>query len=488
MSIVISFLCIENPMKRCRSPQPEVRSILKNATANTNSFALKNGVLPHVATVDPFSRLCQMQTAGNNHMKIVGDDSSMQYILGLRAVARDVFHDEIGNISKAIYDEVVFRVSSVTKEKNVSYNQSMALQQSDLNQIEQAITNSLSFQKSSFIDPLTQQISDIEKKSQTADEKMVKFEEALESLQTSNFMDHNSEDSSFKNEEMENMQTEIETIKNEFAERGNLYIRLCEELESDRLDNKLMKDELESEFNLIQQQFETFEKNTQENMSVQINENIDFFVENFKNDVKNLRNEIEQDKEDEETFFKRKTEDLKKRIEAIDEEADERLTRTIKEMSARHQSLVEKVEIDTAEVRSKIKKVENKLEGTPKSSVSKTGKLMSYIEGDKHLKTSSLEIESSMVGSIMHADTPDSKHGAGGLISYMKYEEINEDLKSLREAYETTTDEVSIIKGSLENLHAQADNFRDISAQIHKIKSDTNDVNNSIDHSKFTIV
>lgn len=389
-----------------------------------------------------------MHTAGSNNIKLIGDDGSMQYILGLRAVARDVFHDEISNISKAIYDEVVFRVSSLPKDKVVSYTQPMHLQQSDINQIEQAITESLSLQKSSFIDPLSQQLSALEEKTLSVDDKITKIELAIESLHTSTFLDNpNSENSYLKNEEIEQIQSEIETIKNEFAERGNLYIRLCEELESDRLDSKLMKDELESEFNLIQQQFETFEKNMQENMSNQINENIDFFVENFKNDVKNLRSEVEQDREDQETFFKRKTEDLKKRIEVIDEEIDERLTRTIKDMSARHQSLVEKVEIETAEVCSKIKKVEGKLEaplkfigdkeGTPKFSKNNTGKLMNFIEGEKLLKLASLETESNIVGTIMNDDSPDSRQGTGSLINQLKHDQINEDIRNLKEAYET---------------------------------------------------
>jgi len=175
-------------------------------------------------------------------------------------------------------------------------------------------------------------------------------------------MDKDSSMTEDKNEDLEQLHSEIETIKNEFAERGNLYIRLCEELESDRLDNKLMKEELESEFNIIQQQFESFDTNIQEQISNQINENIDYFIENFKNDMKGLRTELDHEREDNEAFLKKKLEDLKSRIDTESQEFDGRLARAIKDINSRHQSLVEKMEIESGELQSKIKKVDNKIE------------------------------------------------------------------------------------------------------------------------------
>ena len=190
------------------------------------------------------------------------------------------------------------------------------------------------------------------------------MEENIESLQqvVQTNMDKDSSMTEGKSEDLEQLHSEIEIIKNEFAERGNLYIRLCEELESDRLDNKLMKEELESEFNIIQQQFESFDTNIQEQISNQINENIDYFIENFKNDMKGLRTELDHEREDNEAFLKKKLEDLKSRIDTDSQEFDGRLARAIKDINSRHQSLVEKMEIESGELQSKIKKVDNKIE------------------------------------------------------------------------------------------------------------------------------
>lgn len=67
-----------------------------------------------------------------------------------------------------------------------------------------------------------------------------------------------------------------------------------------------MKEELESEFNIIQQQFETFERNIQEQLSSQVTENIDYFLESVKNDIKTLKGQVEHDRDDNESFVKRK--------------------------------------------------------------------------------------------------------------------------------------------------------------------------------------
>lgn len=68
--------------------------------------------MTHSWSVDPFSRLCKLQTAGTGGIKVIGDNNSMEYLLGIRAVARDVFHEEIGDIAKAIYEEVSFRTNA----------------------------------------------------------------------------------------------------------------------------------------------------------------------------------------------------------------------------------------------------------------------------------------------------------------------------------------------------------------------------------------
>ena len=213
-----------------------------------------------------------------------------------------------------------------------------------------------------LIDPIGKQV-------ESHQERIKNLEAFMETMQSSNNGSLNSESyGENKNYEAEHIIADIETIKQELTERGNLYIRLCEELESDRLDNKLMKEELESEFNIIQKQFETFDKTTQETVSNQINENIDFFIENLKNDIKNLKNEAEQERETGEKFMKRKIDDIKTRFETEFEEIDDRLTKINRELSARQQNITEKFEIDLSEINSKLRKLESKQEETAATS------------------------------------------------------------------------------------------------------------------------
>jgi len=219
-------------------------------------------------------------------------------------------------------------------------------------------------QKANFIDPLYERFDKTEGFLCEYDLKIQKLEEAYDSMnkQEQSISERDSQISETRQEELETIHSELETIKNEFAERGNLYIKLCEELESDRLDNKMMKEELESEFNIIQQQFETFEKNMQDQANSQINENIDFFVESLKGDIKNLRTEVSHDREDVESLIKRKFDDIKKRIDADNEDFDHRLTKSIKDANTRYQVIVEKMEIETVELHSKFTKMDSKLE------------------------------------------------------------------------------------------------------------------------------
>jgi hypothetical protein len=336
--------------------------MLKHTIGGGPALGIKKNAMAHAVTIDPFSRLCQLHTAGSNNIKVVGDEFSMQYILGLRAIAKDVFHEEISSISKAVYEEVTFRVASGNQTKIQPYHSSQ--QMDGIEQIEEAITSSLELQKSNFIDPLYEKLAKNESVITAVDSKLRKFDRLEEIIEELLKREPQSVDKSSDShaEEIEGIQAELETLKSEFAERGNLYIKLCEELESDRLDNKLMKEELESEFNIIQDQFENFEKNIQEQINGQINEHVDFFVDSLKNDIKSVRNEVEQDREDAENFVKRKFEDLKKRIESENEDFDDRLSRAIKEQNLRYQGLVEKLEMDTTELNSKIKKLDSKIE------------------------------------------------------------------------------------------------------------------------------
>jgi len=347
-------------LKRAGSPQPAVRSMLRNVVGGT-SFSMKKSLGNPSITIDPFSRLCQMHSGGNN-VKVVGDQFSMQYILGLRAIAKDVFHEEISSISKAVYEEVVFRVSSREENKIQPYPGHGVTP--DYTNIDQAISSGLEMQKANFIDPLYERFDKTEGFLCEYDLKIQKLEEAYDSMnkQEQSISERDSQISETRQEELETIHSELETIKNEFAERGNLYIKLCEELESDRLDNKMMKEELESEFNIIQQQFETFEKNMQDQANSQINENIDFFVESLKGDIKNLRTEVSHDREDVESLIKRKFDDIKKRIDADNEDFDHRLTKSIKDANTRYQVIVEKMEIETVELHSKFTKMDSKLE------------------------------------------------------------------------------------------------------------------------------
>jgi len=108
--------------------------------------------MAHSMSVDPFSKLCQLHTAGTGHIKVIGDENSMEYLLGIRAVARDVFHEEIGVISKAIYEEVSFRTSAGLKEKVVTISNPPTSYSPEIEQIEKAIESSLSLQKVNFND------------------------------------------------------------------------------------------------------------------------------------------------------------------------------------------------------------------------------------------------------------------------------------------------------------------------------------------------
>jgi len=141
---------LDGRLKRMHSPQPAVRSILKNATAKSGSFAMKNGPINQSIGVDPFSKLCQLHVPGSGTMKIIGNDNSIEYLLGLRAVARDVFHEEIGEIAKAVYEEVSFRIGNSPKEKVVTISNPVVNDAPEFGQIERAIIDSLAAQKVKF--------------------------------------------------------------------------------------------------------------------------------------------------------------------------------------------------------------------------------------------------------------------------------------------------------------------------------------------------
>lgn len=321
--------------------------------ATQQSLNLRKSKLNQSVTIDPFSKLCQVHTMDSNRVKIIGDEGSMHYILGLRSIAKDVFFEEVPNIAKAVYEEVVWRFGGSNKE-NVSAN-SNAVDINVLAQFEEAIINNFDHQKETQIDPLSAKLNEYQ-------EKLKHLESVIENIQTQQTNQTEETPKTTKDDEIEHIITDIETIKNELTERGNLYIRLCEELESDRLDNKLMKEELESEFNIIQQQFEALEKSSKEQVSTQINENIDFFVESFKNDMKNLKTEIEQDRDTNETFVKRKIEDIKKRLDTDLEDLDDRVTKINKDLAGKFQIISEKLENEGVQIQTQVKKLEHKIE------------------------------------------------------------------------------------------------------------------------------
>ena len=121
-----------------------------------------------------------------------------------------------------------------------------------------------------------------------------------------------------------------------------------------------MKEELESEFNIIQQQFENFEKSIQEHVQIQISESIDFCVENMKNDLKTTKTELESDNESYDTLMKKKLEDVKKRMDSEYEDFDERISKINKELNTRYQALTEKFEIDIDNIRESMRKFDDK--------------------------------------------------------------------------------------------------------------------------------
>lgn len=298
--------------------------------------------------------------ADSNKIKIVCDDQSMEYILGLRSVAKDIFYEEIPTISKAIYEEVVFRVSSLTKEAPTPRYTHEIDTNAIFSEIEKLLTQSFELHKKSFIDPINSTQKEHEDRLFQNEEKIDKLSEAVDMLASSQTWSQKDTESELKNDDYEQIYNEIETIKNELTERGNLYIRLCEELESDRLDNKLMKEELESEFNIIQQQFENFEKSLQDHVQVQIAESIDFCVENMKNDIKSTKTELEADHESYDTLMKRKLEDVKKRMDSEYEDFDERISKVNRELNSRYQAITEQFEADIDNIRDTIRKLDDK--------------------------------------------------------------------------------------------------------------------------------
>ena len=98
-------------------------------------------------SVDPFSKLCQLHTAGTGSIKCIGNENSMEYLLGLRAVARDVSHEEIGEIAKGVYEEVSFRVNNAPKEKVVTLSNPVVNPGLTNEQIQGLITEGLNVQK-----------------------------------------------------------------------------------------------------------------------------------------------------------------------------------------------------------------------------------------------------------------------------------------------------------------------------------------------------
>ena len=80
--------------------------------ATNQPLSTNHGRLNKSVSMDPFSKLCQIHTARSNRVKLIGDENSMQYILGLRSIAKDVFFEEVNDIAKAVYEEVVWRVGT----------------------------------------------------------------------------------------------------------------------------------------------------------------------------------------------------------------------------------------------------------------------------------------------------------------------------------------------------------------------------------------
>ena len=322
--------------------------------------AAKKAMITSASLVDPFSRLCQKHIIDSNRIKVICDDQSLEYILGIRSIAKEIFYEEIPTISKAIYEEVVFRASSLSKDAATVRTVPSFDTNHVFSEIEKLLAQSFDLHKSSFIDPISSKQREHEERHILNEEKLDKLSNLVDMLASSQLSSQKETESDAKPEEYEQIITEIEAIKNELTERGNLYIRLCEELESDRLDNKLMKEELESEFNIIQQQFENFEKSLQEHVQIQISESIDFCVENMKNDLKTTKSEIEADHDSYDNIIKRRIEDMKKRMDTEYEDFDERISKINKEVNSRCQALTEKIDIDINDLRDSLRKVDDK--------------------------------------------------------------------------------------------------------------------------------
>ena len=321
---------------------------------------MKKAAINNSIVIDPFSKLCQKHIIDSNKIKLVCDDQSIEYILGLRSIAKDIFYEEIPTISKAIYEEVIFRVSSLTKEASTIRSAQSFDTNAVFSEIEKLLAQSFELHKASFIDPISTKQREIDDRLIQNEDKADKLSNMVDMLASSQLNSQKDTESDAKPDDYEQIYNEIETIKNELTERGNLYIRLWEELESDRLDNKLMKEELESEFNIIQQQFENFEKSIQEHVQIQISESIDFCVENMKNDLKTTKTELESDNESYDTLMKKKLEDVKKRMDSEYEDFDERISKINKELNTRYQALTEKFEIDIDNIRESMRKFDDK--------------------------------------------------------------------------------------------------------------------------------
>ena len=93
-----------------------------------------------------------------------------------------------------------------------------------------------------------------------------------------------------------------------------------------------------------------------------------------------------------------------------------------------------------------------------------------------------------MVNTILAEDIEASKQSTGELMNYLKQEQNLDDFKKLRQAYEVANDEISTMKGAIDDLYSQTDVISDISQDLFRLKSETNQLHNSYEQSKFVLI
>lgn len=110
------------------------------------------------------------------------------------------------------------------------------------------------------------------------------------------------------------------------------------------------------------------------------------------------------------------------------------------------------------------------------------GKLLSIIEGQKDMKYNSHETETHIVNTIMN-DSIDVRSHNGENISNLRFESLSEELRKFKIAYEDTTDEISTMRSSIDDLYHQAGLFKGLKEELMSLKSSNTQIKNSIDQS-----